>query len=378
MEKFIPAIVIVIALAIEYFKCLREKEFTLEFKIRIYVGFSLLLLYIFLLDFFYNWALFLSILFLYGLSYPSLRLITKPLRYLRESVKRVALGDISRSVEVASRDEVGYISKMFDQTIKDVRKMLHDIREAERLKHEMEVARRIQDTFLPKYKLQNEYYEANAVVFPAEKVGGDYCAIIPFQDNLYGLVIADVSGKGIPATLVMSEVRALILYYARNPQNIKELLDGLNRKLLSDIPPFMFVTMGYGVLEQEYHKITYANAGHKPMIHLPYKADEVKLIRPKGKALGIVNHNEFIKSLEIVDFNIEVGDMIILYTDGVVDARNKKKERFGEKRFYDAIVKYSKFDIDMFLKGILNEVLAFSEGQELFDDIALLAVRRIK
>jgi sigma-B regulation protein RsbU (phosphoserine phosphatase) len=245
-------------------------------------------------------------------------------------------------------------------------------RELERQTYEMEIAGGIQRSFLPESPPKIEGVELAALNSPAKEVGGDFYDFIPIPTDKWGLVIADVSGKGVPAALFMALSRTLVRANVTGNHTASEAIRGANDLIAEDDRSSMFVTLFYGVLDPRGRTLTYVNAGHNPPLML--RRDNIIMLEAKGIALGVMPNIE----LEEKEISLRDGDIVVLYTDGVTEAINNREEQFGQERLIRLIEEGCNLPAQELIKRIQQEITAFSQGQPQFDDITLMVLKVIQ
>jgi len=243
--------------------------------------------------------------------------------------------------------------------------------ELERKKFELEAARQIQLSFLPESTPRLQEFQIGAFSVPALEVGGDYYDFIPITEDKWGLVIADVSGKGFPAALFMALSRTCVRANAMGEATASEAILKANKIISQDSSAGMFITLFYAVLDLKLKKLNYVNAGHNPPIVLKGKGGDIKLLGAKGIALGVMDDIV----LEEVEMDLADNDIIVFYTDGVTEAINGKEEQFGEPRLADIITKNSNLSAKDLVDKIKSEIMAFTRGEPQFDDLTLFALK---
>jgi serine phosphatase RsbU (regulator of sigma subunit) len=243
--------------------------------------------------------------------------------------------------------------------------------ERERVEQELQVARRIQQASLPKVVPQLEGWQITPFYRPAREVGGDFYDFHLLSDGRVGLVVGDATGKGVPAALVMSTTCGMLQLAARalSFPSPGEVLGQVNETLLARIPPNMFVTCFYAVLEPESGTLSYANAGHDvPYLWHGGAAEE---LRARGMPLGLMPGMHY-EQKEIV---LQKGDSALLYTDGLVEAHDPQREMFGFPRLQALVSEHG--EERSLEERLLEELYSFvGEGWEQEDDITLLTLRR--
>ncbi len=251
-----------------------------------------------------------------------------------------------------------------------VRQQQAEVQARERIEQELRVARLIQQTLLPKelpilkgWKLATHYQ-------PARAVGGDFYDFIQFQDGRLGLVVGDVTDKGVPAALVMATTRSILRSAAEHFDSPGKVLERANNLLCPDIPPNMFVTCLYAILDLESGNLVYANAGHD-LPHRRHK-DGIEELRATGMPLGLIPEMNY----EQKETTLQPGDSILFYSDGLVEAHNSNREMFGFERLKELIACHpGGSSLIEFMLEKLAEFTGLEWEQE--DDVTFVSLERI-
>ncbi len=243
--------------------------------------------------------------------------------------------------------------------------------ELQRKKYELEIAHEIQDSFLPHEMPQLDGYDIYAVNIPAKEVGGDFYDFIPIKEGKLGVTIADVSGKSVPAALFMAVSRTVLRAKAMGNTNAVEVIKDANKLIAEDSNSGMFVTLFYAIIDLKNKTMDYVNAGHNPPVMFIRKTGLMDCLKAKGIALGAIDTID----LEDRKINLESGDLIVFYTDGVTEAQNNNGELFGEKRLYKLIKSNYDLNAEEMVNKIKESVVSFSENQSQFDDITLMVIK---
>ena len=239
----------------------------------------------------------------------------------------------------------------------------------ERIEQELQVARRIQQASLPKKMPELEGWVISPLYWPAKEVGGDFYDFHLLSEDKMGLVVGDATGKGVPAALVMSTTCGMLRLAAQSYSSPGEMLQRVNGALFPNIPPNMFVTCFYAILDPKNGSLTYANAGHDlPYLHRNGAAEE---LRARGMPLGLMPGMGY----EEKETVLQAGEAAVFYSDGLVEAHAPKGEMFGFPRLRALIAEHGEErSLGNFL---LEELHSFvGEGWEQEDDITLLTLRR--
>lgn len=310
-----------------------------------------------------------------GLSLFFSRVITSPVMELKKGSEALGKGDLDYHVEVKTGDEFEELAESFNKMAVDLKDHIDELRrttaEKERMHKELEIARGIQQSFLPEASPQVDGMDLAAFNLPALEIGGDFYDFIPLSKDRWGLVIADVSGKGVPAALFMALSRTLIrASTAINPTAL-EAIKQANRLICEDSKTAMFVTLFYAILDAKKRMLTYVNAGHNPPILLSGGSSQIILLKARGIALGVVDDAD----LESAEIGLKSGDILVLYTDGVTEAINERVEEFGLERMESLIRENRMLSAEEIIKRIKDEVTAFSGTQPQYDDITLMVLK---
>jgi len=240
----------------------------------------------------------------------------------------------------------------------------------ERSKAELRIASDIQRSFLPEHIPPLAGFDMAAISIPAMEVGGDFYDFIP-GDGSIGMVIADVSGKSIPAALFMALSRTIVRANATHHERGTDVLQDANDMISADSRSGMFVTLFYGVLDQSSCNLVYANAGHPPPILLREGSNEIINLDVTGIALGAISGVEYEERKEA----LYPGDLVILYTDGVTEAINSNMEQYGLKRLCLIAQRYRHLSAQGIIEKILEDITHFSGEQAQFDDITMIIAK---
>ncbi len=253
------------------------------------------------------------------------------------------------------------------------RGMLHrQILENERFEGQLRVAQEIQRRLLPQKPPRLEGYEIAGVCIPTFAVGGDYYDFIPLPDNKLGLVVADVSGDGVPAALIMTAFRALLRTHVRGEPGVIRVARWMNEQLPDFTGHVDFVTAVYGVLDLDNGRFRYTNCGHnQPLLLSP--AGNITILDKGGPLLSIIEDAHY----EAGEVTLQAGDLLLLYTDGVVEAVNPEDEEFRTERLLQILQKVGNMSVSAIIGEIVHAVQSFSTLEGFRDDLTMVAVRRL-
>ncbi len=242
--------------------------------------------------------------------------------------------------------------------------------EKKELENELAVAKNIQTKLLPKEIPVLPSIEIAAINLPCKEVGGDYYDIIRIDENRIGIAIADVSGKGIPASLLMANLQACLRTLSASDMTVHELTSRTNNVICENTDDSQYITFFYGIIDSREKKLRYCNAGHNPPILLRRSGSEM-LLQKGGTVLGWLKNMHYEE--QVVD--ISEGDEIIFYTDGVTEAMNPKDEEFEETRLLEIIRRCTDSSPRTIIDEILKGIAIHAEGTPQYDDLTLVIAR---
>ena len=242
--------------------------------------------------------------------------------------------------------------------------------EKERLEKELDVAREVQKKILPTRHPEYEGLDISSVFIPAFEVGGDYYDFFEINKDKLGFVIADVSGKGISAAFIMAEVKGIFESLSKTMSQPKDILISANKILERTLDRSSFVSAAYGIINREKQTLTISRAGHCPVILV--RNGQAETLKPAGIGLGLNFTKHFDNSLDEIKINLESGDLIVLYTDGITEAKNKNLEDFGLNNFEKILIDNAKSTPDEIANKVISEVTVFSQSHSQYDDITLV------
>jgi sigma-B regulation protein RsbU (phosphoserine phosphatase) len=308
------------------------------------------------------------------------RSITGAVHELFAGTERVRQGDFGHRIPVLAKDQLGELANSFNQMTGSIEDLLRQAAEKKRLEEEMRLAREIQMSLLPRGPLLIPGIAISAMCVPAREVGGDYYDILPLPDGRYGLLIADVSGKGMSAALYMAELKGLILSLSQIHRSPRDLLISANRLISMHLDSRSFITMTYAVIDPAAGVMTYARAGHTPMLYLPGDSGaggRTQTLVPDGLVLGLrIDDGERFDALLVeATLHLRPGDLLVLFTDGISEAMNEHADCFGESQLADLIEEHGHLAIAELRERVLREIDAFVGGAPQHDDMTMILLK---
>ena len=305
------------------------------------------------------------------------RRITRPISVLTEDINTVGDGNLSYVSDIHTGDEIEELSRSFERMTAELRDYIDNLSrvtaEKERIGAELDVATKIQASMLPcifpAFPGRAEF-DIFASMQPAKEVGGDFYDFFLIDDHTLAVVIADVSGKGVPAALFMVIAKTLIKNNAQFGKSPKEVFETVNNLLCANNDAGMFVTSILGYLDIPTGKLTFVNAGHNPPLLRSGACFDWLITKPGFVLAGM--DDMFYRQHEIV---MKPGDELFLYTDGVTEAMNREDELFGDPRLLETANRHLDLPLKEFTVSIKREIDRFAGGVEQADDITMLALR---
>jgi sigma-B regulation protein RsbU (phosphoserine phosphatase) len=307
------------------------------------------------------------------------RSITGPLRAMAAATEAIADGDLDVELPPAtSRDEVGKLTESFRSmkvSLKDhIRQVAEAAAERERITGELAIARDIQMNILPAGfppLPPRDRYDLRALIEPAKEVGGDFYDFFPIDEDRLCFVVADVSGKGVPAALFMAVSMTLLKATARSGLPPEKIFAKVNDELSHDNRVNMFVTVFCGILDTSTGELAFANAGHNHPLVTRTSGEVAFLKTMNGLALGVMEGAPYRRET----LRLAPGESLFIYTDGVTEAMNPADELFGDVRLRRELEALTGADPDARTVGIMDRVKEFAAGAPQSDDITIMLVQ---
>lgn len=282
----------------------------------------------------------------------------------------------SRRVHSYDEDKIKFLQLIANQGAIAIEKARLQEEEIQRksMEHELNLGRQIQLALLPEELPRIKGWDFAAMNLAAQQVGGDFydCFQLPGPEGHYGFVMADVSGKGVPAALYMAMCRTIVRSIGISGRSPDQALKKANEIIHKDSRADLFVSIFYAHLDRQNGMISYANAGHNPPLLLRQKSGAIETLPARGIVLGAIQDVE----IELGSMQMDRGDQLLLYTDGVIDAINPAGDRFGMDRFVKNFQDNHARPPREVLASLLDEIDHFSLSQPQTDDLTLLLIRR--
>jgi len=286
--------------------------------------------------------------------------------------------EIARSLSLRLRDSDNATIRDLQEKNRELAEAYHNLQaaqaqiiEKETLERELQVAREIQESILPRSLPSLAGFDFGARMAPAKAVGGDLFDFILLDEDNLGIAIGDVSGKGVPAAIFMAMTRSLMRAEARRNSSPLDALKGVNRHMMDMNDAGMFVTMLYGVLNRRTRIFEYVRAGHDLPILCRLNGEMIPFEIDEGQPLGVFPD----PTLDQQSVVLSVGGTLVIYTDGVTEAMNEAGELFGLKRLHHAVREHCRGSAQTTCDGIMKAVMDYKGNLPQHDDITLVAVR---
>ena len=257
-------------------------------------------------------------------------------------------------------------------TLKDLEEEL----EKKRLESELNIAQNIQASLLPKKLPEFKDYEISTMFKPAKRVGGDFYDFFEFDNNKYGIIIGDVSGKGLGAAIYTTLIKGIFQTLAYESDSTIELFVKANSLIYNMIDKKSFITAIYGILDTVNNTFTFTRSGHEPLIVYENGSKQFKYYKNKGLGLGLDKGKILKNNLEESIVNIKINDILFLYSDGLVDMNNPSDEDEAMNNFKGIVSTNYDKGTNAILKELENHVIKITEKFEQYDDITVIAIRR--
>ena len=295
--------------------------------------------------------------------------IIDPVRQMENAMAKVEKGDLTANVTVNSNDELGALAENFNQ-------MTEGLKDRYRLRQSLDLAKEVQQNLLPKKDPQFPGLDIAGKSIYCDETGGDYFDFFANTGpdaNPYCVVIADVSEHGIPSALLMASTRAFLRQRSALSGSIAEVVSDVNRQLTRDVEDTgRFITLFYLQIDMNKRSLNWVRAGHEPAVLFDPATDRFEELTGEGIALGIDDSWQYVDKKRTA---LTAGQIILLSTDGIWEARNSQDKMFGKQAIYSIIRQYSHTGAAKIQDAILTELKQFQDGVEPADDITLVIIK---
>lgn len=304
--------------------------------------------------------------------------LVEPIKILQKQVKVVGGGNLDTEVEISSEDEIGELAQEFQNMTISLKAQMEQIRqvtaEKERIDAELNIAAQIQTSMLPCAFPKNKGFDIYALMDPAKEVGGDFYDFFWIDDSHFAVVMADVSGKGVPSALFMVIAKTLIKDLAQMGLSLDEVFRQANEKLCESNDEGMFVTAWMGILDIHSGHMVYVNAGHNPPLICRAGESFAYLKQKPGFILAGMEGMRY--QCGEIDFGDQ--DMLYLYTDGVTEATDRHEELYGEMRLQAVLNQQPRQSVKAILESVKADISGFVGDAPQSDDITMLGLKILR
>jgi serine phosphatase RsbU (regulator of sigma subunit) len=302
--------------------------------------------------------------------------ITRPLQVLMSDIQIISGGNFDHKPIAQSRDEVGIVSRLLGDMAAGLKQAQEVWAENQSRKHDLDIAKEIQENLLPKHVPRIAGYDVSAYYSPSKEVGGDYYDFFLVDKTHLGMICADVSGKGIPGSMVMMMAKALVSYEAESNLSPRDIFCKVNRTLAKDIKRGMFVTAFYMLLDIPTARLTVASAGHNPLLMYRASTKQCVEINPGGIALGFDKDGRlFERNMKEETIQLQRGDRVVIYTDGVTEAMSPEGAEFTSERLIQITTQAANAPSSQYLTTLVNALQAHAQSDDQHDDITVVTVK---
>jgi sigma-B regulation protein RsbU (phosphoserine phosphatase) len=312
------------------------------------------------------------------ISWRLTRSITTTVDKLNEATERVKAGDFSHRINLPAHDQLTALGEAFDGMTASVQRLLRESLEKTRLEGELEIAREVQNRLFPQTAPEVAGLELYGRCNPARTVSGDYYDFLRLDNGRVALVVGDISGKGISAALLMATLQSALhaqFYDGHNGSaaleaaGTAEVVSRLNRQLYASTPREKYVTLFYGVYDSATRKLAYTNAGHLPPVL--FRRDRIQRLEGGGTVVGLFPSARYTQA----EIEIEPGDLLLAFTDGMTEPENTYGQEFGEERLLDVAQRARSSPSEVMMNEIYRAVSDWTGSPELQDDMTLVVAQ---
>ncbi|MDX1585948.1 MAG: SpoIIE family protein phosphatase [Balneolaceae bacterium] len=255
---------------------------------------------------------------------------------------------------------------------------VEELAQEERIKQELQIARGVQNSFLPTKTPELEGLDIAALCQPAYETGGDYYDFIQLDDHRVAVTIGDVSGKGIQAAFYMTFTKGILHSLCRETESPAELLKKANRLFCDNASKGTFISLIYGIVDMQKKTFTFSRAGHNPILHLSAKDGTLNELQPNGLGLGLTKNASFDENIKEVQLELGEGDLLVLYTDGIVEALNETHQFYGGNRLLGQLKNQKNKTSQEILDVLSEDVSSFIGSAKQHDDMTIMVIKMDK
>jgi phosphoserine phosphatase RsbU/P len=254
-------------------------------------------------------------------------------------------------------------------------RLMEEALQNERYKEELKIAKMVQKSLLPDVLEKDNDFDIAAFSESADEVGGDYYDTLRTNEDTVSLIVADVSGKGTTAAFHMSQMKGIFHSLAQNCIEPDEFMKKANHALVYCLERGSFISASFFVVDTKQKKVRYSRAGHCPVLYYHASTNSAEYLKDKGIALGMVRNKSYSNFIQANEFNYQSGDIMVLYTDGITEAKDKKGEEFGYARLTDVLMAVKDATPRQIQEQLINRLYEFSGSSNINDDYTTMIVK---
>ena len=297
----------------------------------------------------------------------------RPIRKLSEGAAIIGQGDLDYRIDIKSSDELGQLAREFNVMTSKIKEAKNKEIESRIMEEQLEMAKDIQEGLNPMAFYDKDGIQIKGFTRAAKGVGGDYFDYIDIDENRVGALISDVSGKGVPASLVMVMIRTVFTsYISRKDVDCSRVVSAINDSLSADFAIDKFATLFFMIYNRKTEELSFANAGHGPLFCYRAAMGACTASKLDGVPIGIMEDVEY-KQARV---KLNPGDIVVMYTDGVTEMRNPQKEEYGLQRVHRLLLEHSGLNAKEFVELLVKDVDTFRADASPHDDMTLLVFKR--
>lgn len=299
----------------------------------------------------------------------------KPIKKLSEGAAVIGTGDLDHKIDIRRSDELGLLAHEFNVMTEQLKRAKDMEIQTRIMEEQLELAKEIQEGLNPMGLYSKNGLEIKGFTRAAKGVGGDYFDYIDIGDSSVGALISDVSGKGVPASLVMVMIRTVFMNLIKNNRNVDcaTIVRNINDALSADFAIDKFATLFFMIYNRDNGMISFSNAGHGPLFCYRASLKKCTITKLEGMPIGITEDVEYPQAR--VRFN--TGDVVVLYTDGITEMRNEQKEEYGRTRLQKLLMDIHELNAGEIVERIVADVDAFRGTASPHDDMTTLVMKRV-
>ncbi len=310
------------------------------------------------------------------LSHPDFKsIITIPVMIQNKQIGALVL--LQEVGDAFNREMVDIISTFVNQASISLEnfQLIQEAIETERYKEELKIAKSVQKSLLPSEMQHNDRFEILGYSMAADEVGGDYYDVLEPTDGIFNLIIGDVSGKGTSAAFNMAQMRGIFHSLAQKDENPASFIKQANAAMSRCLEKSSFITAMYFRIDTANSQMDFVRAGHCPALFYSASSNKICRLENNGLGLGILRNSEYDQYVEEHNIAYEPGDLLLLYTDGIIEAKNENNQQFGLEYLEPSLLNHIDEPLEEIKNGIIGDLMKFLNGNKLDDDYSLAIVR---